>query len=213
MSKHHFLASAAAQPPIVPSERWLLAFPDGQWSNWSTLQSTVRPGDVVWVPVNHSDWKDKVGDLLKREPKCHVVVTSSVPYDAEGLRALNVGARGYCHLLAVPELMREVAEVVSHGGLWVGPELVQRLMAATRDALERSPNAQPPEVDLSALSDREAQVARAVAAGKSNKEVADLLHISERTVKAHLGSVFDKLGVRDRVQLVLHLSHSNTQSG
>ncbi|GAB3191707.1 helix-turn-helix transcriptional regulator [Hydrogenophaga aquatica] len=213
MSKQHFLASASAHPPIVPPERWLLAFPDGQWSNWSTLQATVRPGDVVWVPVAHADWKEKVAALLQLEPLCRVVVASAVPYDAEGLRALNAGARGYCHLMAIPELMREVAEVVSHGGLWVGPELVQRLMTATREAIERSPNAQVPEADLSLLSDREAQVARAVAAGKSNKEVADLLHISERTVKAHLGSVFEKLGVRDRVQLVLHLSHSNTQQG
>jgi DNA-binding NarL/FixJ family response regulator len=53
------------------------------------------------------------------------------------------------------------------------------------------------------LSARELQVAQAVAEGRSNKEVADLLSISERTVKAHLGAVFEKLGIRDRLQLVL----------
>jgi DNA-binding NarL/FixJ family response regulator len=209
MNKQLFLASATAHPAILPPERWLVAFPQGQWCNWATLQTTVLPGDIVWVSVAHTDWKERVEALLGIQPECRVIVVSSVPYDAEGLRALNVGARGYCHVLAVPELLREVAEVVAHGGLWVGPDLVRRLMAATRDALERSPNAKPPQADLSALSDREAQVARAVAAGKSNKEVADQLHISERTVKAHLGSVFEKLGVRDRVQLVLHMSNSN----
>jgi DNA-binding NarL/FixJ family response regulator len=55
---------------------------------------------------------------------------------------------------------------------------------------------------------REAQVARAVAVGRSNKEVADLLFISERTVKAHLSAVFEKIGVRDRLQLVLRLAAS-----
>jgi DNA-binding NarL/FixJ family response regulator len=51
-------------------------------------------------------------------------------------------------------------------------------------------------------------VARAVSAGRSNKEVADKMFISERTVKAHLGAIFEKLGVRDRLQLVLRLSAS-----
>ena len=57
-----------------------------------------------------------------------------------------------------------------------------------------------------AVSAREAEVAQAVAAGKSNREVAEQLFISERTVKAHLGAVFEKLGVRDRLQLALRLS-------
>ena len=51
-------------------------------------------------------------------------------------------------------------------------------------------------------------MARAVTAGRSNREVADLLFISERTVKAHLGAVFEKIGVRDRLQLVLRLAAS-----
>ncbi len=49
-------------------------------------------------------------------------------------------------------------------------------------------------------------MARAVSAGRSNKEVADKMFISERTVKAHLGAIFEKLGVRDRLQLVLRLA-------
>ena len=209
MSQQHFLVSAReAGGLLTPPERWLQAFPQGRWSNWATLQSSVLMGDTVWVPASLPDWEARVADLIRRIPGCSVVVVSGVLQDPEGLRALNAGARGYCHLLAVPELLREVADVVAHGGLWVGPSLVQRLMAATRDLLQRQPVPPVPAADLSALSEREAQVARAVAAGKSNKEVAAQLFISERTVKAHLGSVFDKLGVRDRVQLVVHLAGS-----
>ena len=50
-------------------------------------------------------------------------------------------------------------------------------------------------------------MAQAVARGLSNKEIAEKLFISERTVKAHLGATFEKLQVRDRVQLVLRLNH------
>ena len=94
-------------------------------------------------------------------------------------------------------------------GCGSGTSLVQRLVAATRELVQRNPGADGGAVcDLSALSEREAQVARAVAQGRSNKEVAEQLFISERTVKAHLGAIFDKLGVRDRVQLVLKLQSS-----
>lgn len=209
---HHFLASATAQPVVAPSERWLLAFPGGQWNNWGTLPGRLKAGDMVWVPVNHPDWLDKVTELVRSHPQCPVVVMSAVPYDSEGLRAINAGARGYCHLMAIPELMRDVAQVVQQGGLWVGPELVERIIAATRNLLDRSPNAPLPEADLSALSDRELEVAREVADGRSNKEVAAKLFISERTVKAHLGAIFEKLGVRDRVALVLLMSRQRARS-
>lgn len=207
MSCHHFLVQTASQPPVTPPERWLLAFPQGQWSNWTSLQQKVQAGDTVWVAVTHAGWLDKVAALRQLQPDCRVVVLSPVPYEAEGLRAINAGARGYCHLLALPELLREVGQVISLGGLWVGADLVQRLMAATRELIGRNPSPAEPQVDLSMLSERELQVAQAVAAGQSNREVAEQLHISERTVKAHLGAVFEKLGVRDRVQLVLRLTH------
>ncbi len=212
MGKQYFLSSTVAKPPIMPPERWLLAFPEGEWIRWATLQTALQPGDTVWVPVQHEDWMNKVAALVAAQPACHVVVVSTLPYDAEGLRAVNVGARGYCHQLAVPEMLQEVAQAVQHGGIWLGPDLVQRLVAATRELLADKAVPSPQKVDLGVLSDRELQVAKAVAAGQSNKEVADQLFISERTVKAHLGAVFEKLGVRDRVQLVLLMSSAPSQA-
>jgi DNA-binding NarL/FixJ family response regulator len=68
------------------------------------------------------------------------------------------------------------------------------------------PAAVAPSADLSLLTSREKAVAELVAAGKSNKEVARDLDITERTVKAHLSAAFEKLQVRDRLQLVLLFS-------
>lgn len=206
MKVHHFLLQAPAPSPAMAHERWQQAFPNGQSAHWAQLQQKVAAGDMVWVPVMLDDWRLKVGALLQLQPDCRVIVLSALPDQVEGLRALNAGARAYCHLLAAPGLLQEVAQVVDLGGLWVGPELVQRLMAATRELLQRNPDAVRSAVDLSVLSERELQVAHAVAEGQSNREVAEQLHISERTVKAHLGAVFEKLGVRDRVQLVLQLA-------
>jgi two-component system nitrate/nitrite response regulator NarL len=207
MSTSHFLSHAQAQPPVLPTERWREAFPAGHWGEWAKVGQDSRAGDIVWVSTGYPLWLDVVAQLVQTEPRRLVVVLSATPDQTEGLRAINAGARGYCHLYAVPELLQEVARVVQQGGLWVGPELVDRIVAATRDLLARSAAAdQLPAPNLSALSAREAEVARAVAAGKSNREVAEQLFISERTVKAHLGAVFEKLGVRDRLQLALHLS-------
>lgn len=207
MSTSHFLSHAQAKPPVLPTDRWLEAFAAGRWGDWASVCQNSHAGDIVWVSTGYPLWLDVVAQLLAAEPARFVVVLSATPEQTEGLRAINAGARGYCHLYAVPELMQEVAKVVQQGGLWVGPELVERIVAATRDLLSRSAAAdQLPAPDLSSLSVRELEVAQAVAAGKSNREVAEQLFISERTVKAHLGAVFDKLGVRDRLQLVLRLS-------
>ncbi|UUA74872.1 helix-turn-helix transcriptional regulator [Cellvibrio sp. QJXJ] len=65
-----------------------------------------------------------------------------------------------------------------------------------------------PSADLNLLTGRERAVAELVAAGKTNKEVARELDITERTVKAHLGASFEKLGVRDRLQLALAFSNN-----
>jgi two-component system nitrate/nitrite response regulator NarL len=207
MSTHHFLTDTLAHPPVTPPLRWLDAFNDGQAANWGQVQA-AKAGDVVWVSVGYPTWADAVARLLAAKPRVRVVVLSPVPDQAEGLQAINIGARGYCHLFAVPELLQDVATVVEQGGLWVGPELVDRIVAATRDLLQRSPAAVAslPAADVSLLSARELEVAQAVAVGKSNREVAEQLFIAERTVKAHLGSVFEKLGVRDRLQLALRLA-------
>lgn len=209
-TRHCFLTGTLANVPA----RWYQAFPEGiVLPGPQQLPSQERPspasadstgGTIVWVPAAHVDWLEWLSQLSRDAPTCHPVVLSAVPEDKEALLALQAGAKGYVHLHSAPSLFREVALVVEHGGLWPGAGLVARFLAATTNLLQRSEIVD--RGDISMLSTREDQVAKAVAAGLSNKEVALRLNISERTVKAHLGAVFEKLGVRDRLQLVLYLS-------
>lgn len=198
MIRHFFLTSGTA----TPAARWLAAFPAGECCTRDAVLIRARAGDMIWVPTHRAGWDTALDSLGRALPRCVFVALSLAPGGDEGLLALDRGARGYCHALSVPGLLREVAQVVSLGGLWVGPELMARMIAAAGRNLP-APRAERFEGLLSA---REAQVAETVAAGLSNKEVAAKLGITERTVKAHLGAVFEKLGVRDRLQLVLHLS-------
>lgn len=212
MKTEHIFVSSAVTPA-----RWHEAFPRGQVLGLPAVLASLRKptanATLVWLSSADAQWSAHLQQVLEVRRDIPVVLLSSIPDPQEGLLAINGGARGYTHAYAVPALLQEVALVLEHGGLWVGPELLQRLVGSTHAALTarrlvaNKAADPPPEGSVwSSLSTREAQVARAVSAGRSNKEVADLMHISERTVKAHLGAVFEKLGVRDRLQLVLRLS-------
>lgn len=207
---NHYLVSEVPQS----LDRWAAAFPQGtriDKQQWPAMLAVLRGGGggrsaIVWLSTEYPEWPALLSELVRTDKRARVAVASSVPDEREALKAINEGARAYCHLFAVPEMLKEVALVVQHGGVWMGSALVARLAAATAGLT--APLAPPDaQQDLQQrLSSRELEVARAVAKGFSNKEIADLLFISERTVKAHLGAAFEKLGVRDRVQLVLRMN-------
>lgn len=218
--QHFFLTSV----PLTPSARWQEAFAQGQCVDARALERSLSslPANlfVVWLSNEDPQWPQMLALALQTRGDARVVLLSSTPDPAEGMAALNAGALGYTHAYALPELLREVATVVAHGGLWTGPELLKRLVAHTFNALSVLPVAPAPASARALesarawanLSARELQVAQAVAEGRSNKEVADLLSISERTVKAHMGAVFEKLGIRDRLQLVLFVASVRQQA-
>lgn len=162
----------------------------------------AKAGDIVWIDLLIPN---AVAALRSLRPDLSVVALSLNPQGDEGVAAFEAGARGYCHLLAVPELLRQVAVVVANGGLWVGPELMSRVLLAVTRNTAPSDIGMAPAKALDSLTHREREVARQVVAGASNKEIAQRLDITPRTVKAHMGAMFDKLGVRDRLQLVIAL--------
>ena len=209
----------------VAQGRWAEAFPDGEAVDDLRLERMLRSPTlahtIVWVDARTPAWERLARAMLDLQPALRIVLTSGAPNAAEGLRAMLAGCRGYVHAHAVAPLYREVALVVSHGGLWLGPELMRQVAAATHAALSgRAPTSiddsvpldtteaqDPPTTEIrSTLTLREQQIAEAVARGLSNKEIAAQMQISLKTVKAHLGSVFGKLEVRDRLQLALKLA-------
>lgn len=207
-SEHHLLRDSAIPAPV----RWVEAFPSGRVHAAEALYEVgaARWQGLLWLNSDDPRWFDHLAHARKILPNAALVLLSSAPEVNEGLKALDAGVRGYTHAYAVAKLLREVATVVEHGGLWVGPELLQRLVASTAGLIAKRPvqivSATPNP--WTALSARESQVARMVAEGRSNKEVATAMFISERTVKAHLSAIFEKLSVRDRLQLVVRLADS-----
>lgn len=180
---------------------WREAFPELQIAARLSEIAALNQAGIIWCRLRADENIDAILADIDMTSGHPVVVLSDAPDEAVVMQALAAGALGCCNSRAAPEVLRQVATVVCNGGLWIGQSLLQRLVSSTA-----KPYGQRPKEDKNSdwedkLSEREVQVARLVASGSSNREVANHLAISERTVKAHLTAIFEKLALRDRLQL------------
>jgi DNA-binding NarL/FixJ family response regulator len=114
--------------------------------------------------------------------------------------AIDAGAAGFVLKEASAEDLIAATRAVAAGGAWLDPAVTARVLDVTRStALPRRRQADK----AAQLTDRELEVLRHMAAGATNGEIAGLLFVSEATVKTHVGSVFSKLGVRDRAGAIV----------
>lgn len=166
--------------------------------------------DIVWLRLRGEvPFREQLLAAREQVAQYPYVVMSDMPNDDEALAVFALGARGYCNSHASAAVLQQIASVVSQGGLWIGASLMQRMVAMSAQATLPAPKM--PGKDLTALlTQRELEVARIVVSGASNKEVASQLGIAERTVKSHVGAIFEKLGVRDRLQLALLIRNQVT---
>lgn len=184
--------------------RWLAAFDDLRLSPGLSASSTGK-NTLVFVDLDTLSLASQREAMGLAAAQGHLMVAlSSMPSESEAFQLLSLGVRGYCHAESVPEQLQEVAEVVSAGGLWMPSELVQRIAALGQRVDESS--ASRSQRQLEGLTPREEKVAMLVGRGYSNRELAESLGVSERTVKANLTAIFHKLGLRDRVQLALYVN-------
>jgi two-component system nitrate/nitrite response regulator NarL len=135
-----------------------------------------------------------------------ILVTGSITR-TDVLAALRHGARGIVMKDAAPDLLFKSIHAVMDGQYWIEREAVSDLVAALR---ESRPAAEPqPPVRRFNLTPRELEIIRAVVDGQGNKEIASRLGVAEPTVKHHLTSIFDKVGVSNRLELALFALHHN----
>jgi DNA-binding NarL/FixJ family response regulator len=194
----HLFWSATGE--ILP--RWREAFSNAQSMSEGAASSKNKQPVMAWIRLAAGRPVDEqVVEARKRLGPVPIIVLSDTPSDQEALAAFSAAARAYCNSHATPEVLLQVARVVEQGGLWIGESLMKRLVQATAGIAPVAPASVP--AWESRLTAREREVAQVVASGASNKEVARQLGITERTVKAHLTAIMDKLGVRDRLQLAL----------
>jgi DNA-binding NarL/FixJ family response regulator len=145
----------------------------------------------------------EVLEALADDPvRARVIVLTTFDADEHVVRALTAGAAGFLLKDTPPPEIVEAIRKVAHGQPMLSPAVTARLIRrVTRDA--GSDRARRARALLERLTDRELEVARAVGQGLSNADIAGSLHMGVPTVKAHVGRLFDKLEVENRVQLAL----------
>lgn len=186
---------------------WLEAMPDAVTCPRERLHDySLEGAGIIWCRLRAGEDINVLLPIRPRKAGQQFVLLCDEPDEALVMAALSAGVDGCCNTFAAPEVLRQVALVVANGGLWVGQSMLQRLLGSTSRSLGQPEKTAKNDEWTRLVSERELQVARLVAEGASNKEIARQLSISERTVKAHLSSIFEKLAVRDRLQLSLKVN-------
>ncbi len=129
-----------------------------------------------------------------------VIVLTTFDLDRYVYDALRAGATGFLLKTAPEEHLLAAIRVAAAGGSLFAPSVTRRLVERFTSLPDR---AGPPHAALDGLTEREREVAVAVARGLTNVEIAALLVVSEHTVKTHVAHVLAKLGLRDRTQIVI----------
>lgn len=129
-----------------------------------------------------------------------VLVLTTFDLDAYVYGALRAGASGFLLKDTSPASLLDAIAIVAAGDALLAPAVTRRLIAE----FARQPQpSQPPARDLAGTTSREQEVLILIATGLSNAEIAEHLHLSPATVKTHIAHLLQKLGARDRAQLVI----------
>jgi DNA-binding NarL/FixJ family response regulator len=167
-----------------------------------TLAAELRPDVVIMdIRMPHLDGLAATGQIVASgDAAPRVLVLTTFELDEYVLEALRAGAGGFLLKRASPEDLVEAVRVVASGESLLFPPAMRLLVsryAATGEQADRL------RANLDLLTEREREVLRLVARGRSNRDIADELFVGHETVKSHVGSVLMKLGVQGRTQAVI----------
>lgn len=170
--------------------------------------SIISGNDILMLHLTsiEADAKEKIFSFKLQHPSTILIVCTDAPEEKEGVEVLQSGANGYTNTYVTGSLLSEVVTTVLRGDIWAGPELLQKLLKrllGNYSAADRKVDTTETVNCFENLSSREQDVLSILVTGVSNKEIARELNITERTVKAHLSSIFKKTGASDRISLIL----------
>jgi len=152
-----------------------------EWKPDIVLQDLLLPGGIDGIETTRR--------IREEAPAVHVIALTASVDEARMMGVLRAGAAGYIRKDAEPEILLAAVRAVARGKTYVDPSVARQILQLAA-----------PQDDL---TPREIQVLRQLALGRSNKEIADALTISDETVKTHVGNLLSKLQVENRAQAIV----------
>jgi DNA-binding NarL/FixJ family response regulator len=151
------------------------------WKPQVVLQDLLLPGGADGIATTRR--------ILERAPGVRVIALTASVDDARMMGVLRAGAAGYVRKGAEPETLLAAVRAVARGKTYIDPSVGRQIREAAVPADELTP--------------RETEVLRHLALGRSNRDIASALSVSEETVKTHVGHVLSKLQVENRAQAIV----------
>jgi DNA-binding NarL/FixJ family response regulator len=164
-----------------------------------SLASELDP-DVILMDIRMPtlDGVEATRRLVAAGSRARILILTTFDLDEYVYAAVNAGASGFLLKDVQPEQLVDAIRVVAAGNSLFGPAATQRLL----DRFAPPPS-ETAASRLDLLTDREREILKLIAQGRSNAELAQQLYLSEATVKTHVSAILRKLAVRDRVQAVI----------
>ena len=176
----------------------------GDGASGVSMAAALHP-DVVLMDVRMPgmDGIKATASIIAAGPASKVLILTTFDLDQYVFAGLKAGASGFMLKDAPPAELLAAIRTVADGEAVLAPTATRRLIDQFAPLLPDPGKQQDRDAMLSKLTDRERTVFAELAAGRSNREIATELHLSEGTVKIHVGRILTKLGLRDRVQAVV----------
>lgn len=173
------------------------------------LAARERPDIILLdLELDGESGLDFLPELLNVSNQSRVIILTGVRDQEVHHRAVSLGAMGVVRKDNAVDVLIGAIERVYAGEAWLDPSLTARVLSEmTRSGKAKKED--PEAAKIATLTEREREVLTIVGEGLKNREIAERLFISEWTVRHHLTSIFDKLGVSDRVELILYAYRHN----
>jgi DNA-binding NarL/FixJ family response regulator len=152
-----------------------------EWKPQIVLQDLLMPGGM--------DGLETTRRIHDRAPSIRVIALTASTDEARMMGVLRAGATGYIRKDAEPEVLVAAIRSVASGKTYIEPSIVRQFLSEA--------------IPHNDLTERELEVLRRIALGRSNKEIGETLFISEETVKSHVGKILAKLHAENRAQAIV----------
>jgi two-component system nitrate/nitrite response regulator NarL len=173
----------------------------GNSSEALALAASEQPNLIILdILLGEEDGLTLLPELREAATNARVLVLTGLRSSESQRRAILAGAMGVVLKEHAAEVLIKAINKVHQGEVW----LDRSIMGSVLDKMTQPPQIDPEKARIGSLTDRERQVIALIAEGLKNKQIGERLFISETTVTHHLSSIFAKVGVSDRLELIIY---------